>query len=466
MSTADRTKQLKKLDKRCLWHPFTQMRDWMANDILIMDRAGGNYLYDTQGRRYLDGISSLWCNVHGHRKPAIDAAIRAQLNKVAHSTMLGLANVPAIELAEELINIAPPGLSRVFYSDSGSTAVEIALKMAFQFWHQSAIRNPQSAIIKTKFLTFTNAYHGDTIGSVSLGGMDLFHSAYKPLLFRTIQSPAPYCYRCPLKLERNTCKIACLAKAEHLIRKHRRELAGVVIEPLVQGAAGMITQPPGFLKRLRQLCTEYDILLIVDEVATGFGRTGRMFACEHEDVRPDIMAVAKGLTGGYLPLAATFTTERIFNGFLGEHKEHKTFFHGHTYTGNPLACAAALANLGIFRREKTLRKLQPKITLLRRRLKEFYKLPNVGDIRQSGFMVGIELVKDRETKEPYPYETRMGHRVILEARRQGVILRPLGDVVVLMPPLSITNRQLEYLLDVTYRAIEKTTSSAFSAPLR
>lgn len=456
--TADRTKYLAKLDKQCLWHPFTQMRDWMYRDILIIDRAKGNYLYDTRGNRYLDGISSLWCNVHGHRKPAIDAAIRRQLNKVAHSTMLGLSNVPAIELAKELVDIAPKGLSRVFYSDSGATAVEIALKMAFQFWRQAKEKSKEQRA-KHKFLTFTNAYHGDTIGSVSLGGMALFHSVYKPLLFPAIQAPAPYCYRCLLKLKRNSCRRACLSRVRQIIKKHHRELAGVVIEPLVQGAAGMITQPAGFLKRLRQLCTKYDILLIVDEVATGFGRTGRMFACEHEGVRPDIMTVAKGITGGYLPLAATLTTERIFKGFLGDHKDNKAFFHGHTYTGNPLACAAALANINIFRREKTLRQLRPKITLLRQRLKGFYKLPNVGDIRQCGFMVGIELVKDRQIKAPYPYKTRMGHRVILEARKSGVILRPLGDVIVLMPPLGITTRQLEYLMDATYRAIEKAAAS-------
>ncbi|MFA5795426.1 MAG: adenosylmethionine--8-amino-7-oxononanoate transaminase [Candidatus Brocadiia bacterium] len=447
-------RRLSGLDKKYLWHPFTQMKEWMSDDMVIISRAKGNYLYDSRGRRYLDGVSSLWCNVHGHGRPEIDRAVRGQLNRVAHSTMLGLANVPAIELARELIRVAPKGLSRVFYSDSGSTAVEIALKMAFQFWQQ-APGNRKANTRKTKFLTFANAYHGDTIGSVSLGGMDLFHAIYKPLLFKTIQAPAPYCYRCPLNMERSACRMECLLKAEQLIKKHHRQLAGIVIEPLIQGAAGMITQPAGFLKRLRQLCTQYNILFIVDEVATGFGRTGRMFACEHESVRPDIMAVAKGITGGYLPLAATLTTEKVFAAFLGEYRDNKTFFHGHTYTGNPLACAAALANLEIFRKDKTIRQLGPKIRRLTERLNEFRRLAHVGDIRQCGLMVGIELVRDKAAKQPYPYQARMGRRVMLNVRQHGIILRPLGDVIVLMPPLSISGRQLEYLLDAVWRAIEE-----------
>ncbi|MEK7309342.1 MAG: adenosylmethionine--8-amino-7-oxononanoate transaminase [Planctomycetota bacterium] len=484
---------LESKDKRYLWHPFTQMKDWLADDIVIIARAKGNYLYDTKGRKYLDGISSLWCNVHGHQVKEINQAIKNQLSRVAHSTMLGLSNVPAIELAEELIRIAlrcsraerpvslrgigtPRGLQRVFYSDGGSTAVEIALKMAFQYQRQ--VRSRKSKV-KSKFLTFVNGYHGDTIGSVSLGGMGLFHKTYKPLLFKTIQAPAPYCYRCPCgktpplnsplspfckggirgiraastENNKTNCYLQCLTATETLIKKHHKELCGVVIEPLVQGAAGMLTQPKGFIRRIRQLCTKYDVLMIADEVATGFGRTGKMFACEHENVTPDIMTVAKGITGGYLPLAATLTTEKIFRAFLGEFKDNKTFFHGHTYTGNPLACSAALANLRIFRKEKTLQKLQPKIKMLSKELERFYELENVGDIRQCGFMAGIELVKERGTKEPFPGEARMGHQVILEARKQGVMLRPLGDVIVLMPPLSITVKELKLLLDVTYQSI-------------
>jgi adenosylmethionine-8-amino-7-oxononanoate transaminase len=470
-------------DKKYLWHPFTQTSEWEKEDILVINKGKGNYLYDTKGRRYLDGVSSLWCNVHGHQKAEIDSAINKQLKQIAHTTMLGLTHPTAIELAEKLINIAPKGLRRVFYSDSGATAVEIALKIAFQYWQQSprsslpATRSPDinrgGALRKTKFLTFSNAYHGDTIGSVSLGGMDLFHSTYRPLLFKTIQAPSPYCYRCteprrvqcyepyvvhsPFKSTTNNVNPPCLQKAESLIRKHHRSLAGVVIEPLVQGAAGMITQPKGFLKRLRTLCTKYNILLIADEVATGFGRTGKMFACEHEGVSPDIICIAKGITGGYLPLAATLTTEKIFECFTAPYEENKTFFHGHTYTGNPLGCAAALANLALFKKENIIRSLEPKIAYLKEHLKKFYEINNVGDIRQCGMMVGIELVSNRATKEPYPVKERVGRQVVLEARKHGLILRPLGDVIVLMPPLSITIPELNKLLSVTYQSIENVT---------
>lgn len=459
----NKTKAWQKKDRKYLWHPFTQMQDWMQEDMLIIERGQGNYLFDVQGRKYLDGVSSLWCNLHGHQKKAIDKAVKSQLSKIAHSTMLGLSHRPAIALAQQLIKIAPRGLSRVFYSDDGSTAMEIALKMAFQYWRQTRdkrqiiptkVGTPLcSARNKTKFLTLSSAYHGDTIGSVSLGGVELFHDMYKPLLFRTIQAPAPYCYRCGFNP--SDCGMRCLKGIERIMKKHHQELAALVIEPLMQAAGGMIIQPKGFLKRIRQLCTKYHILMIADEVATGFGRTGKMFACEHERVTPDIMALAKGITGGYLPLAATLTTEKIFRAFLGRHQDQKTFFHGHTYTGNPLACAAALANLKIFRRERVLERLQSKIRLLTRALPLFYLLKNVGNIRQCGFMVGIELVKDKKTGQPYPYGARMGHRVILEARKQGVILRPLGEVIVLMPPLSITLSELTYLLEVCYRSIKK-----------
>ncbi|MDI6733044.1 MAG: adenosylmethionine--8-amino-7-oxononanoate transaminase [Planctomycetota bacterium] len=454
---------IKDKDKKYLWHPFTQMKDWMENDIIVVEKSKGNYLYDTEGKKYLDGISSLWCNVHGHRVKAIDRAIEKQLSKITHSTLLGLSNIPAIELAESLIKIAPKGLSRVFYSDNGSTAMEIALKMAFQYWRQLSSRKTDDTRKKTKFLTFVNGYHGDTIGSVSLGGIELFHSIYKPLLFSTIRMPGPYCYRCPFHKSRDRCQNGsvmegCISHIEKVIQKHHQKLSGVVIEPLIQGASGMLTQPPGFVKTIRHLCDKYDILMIADEVATGFGRTGLMFACEHEAVTPDIMAIAKGITAGYLPLAATLTTEKVFNAFLGKYEEKKTFFHGHTYSGNPLACVSALENLKIFRKEKTIQTIQPKIEFLKEKLKRFYDLKNVGDIRQVGLMVGIELVKDRETKEPFPYSARMGHRVILKAREYGVILRPLGDVVVLMPPLSITLGELKFLMNAPYNAIREVTS--------
>lgn len=451
-----KSKNLKTLDKKYIWHPFTQMRDWENEDPLIIEKAKGNWLIDTEGNEYLDGISSLWVTVHGHRKMEIDWAVKKQIDKVAHSTLLGLSNVPATLLAQQLIRIAPPNLKKVFYSDSGSTAVEVALKMAFQYWKQrrSQIADRESSnqhqttnndlrsttyASKTKFLTFTNAYHGDTIGSVSVGGMDLFHQIFKPLLFQTIQ--------------------ANFENAVELIRQHKNELAAVVIEPVIQGAAGMLTQPEGFLAKLRAACDENNVLLIFDEVATGFGRTGKMFACEHEKVWPDILCMAKGITGGYLPLAATLTTQKIYDAFSGRYEELKTFFHGHTYTGNPLACAAALANLEIFRKEKTIQKIQPRIRQLKNGLEKFRSLKHVAAIRQWGLMVGIELMKDVATKVPYDLVDKIGIRVIQIARQQGVILRPLGPVIVLMPPLSITEKEINFLLDVTFESILAATEN-------
>jgi adenosylmethionine-8-amino-7-oxononanoate aminotransferase len=421
-------------DRAHLWHPFTQQRGWCAEEPLIVERAEGSELIDTEGRSYIDGVSSLWCNVHGHRHPRIDAAVRDQLDRVAHSTMLGLSHPQAIELARRLVEIAPAGLTRVFYSDSGSTATEIALKMAFQYWRQAGEER------RTRFVCLRDAYHGDTIGSVSAGGIDLFHSLYRPLLFDTLKAE-------PGDLE----------SMERLLDEHAGEVAAVMMEPLVQGAAGMLVHPEGYLRGVRELCDRHGVLLILDEVATGFGRTGRMFACEREDVAPDLLCMAKGITGGYLPLAATLTTERVYEGFLGEFEEFRTFFHGHTYTGNPLACAAALASLDVFAEERTLERLQPKIELLERLLEPLAAHPAVAEVRRCGFMTGIEL---REQ----PLELRMGHRVTLEARRRGAIVRPLGDVVVLMPPLSISEAELTRLVDVTAEAIQAATAATALAP--
>ena len=419
------TEDLAAADRRHLWHPFTQQQGWSEEEPpVVIDHAEGTNLFDTDGNAYIDGVSSLWCNVHGHRHPAIDAAVRDQLDRVAHSTMLGLSHEPAITLAEQLVAIAPPGLSRVFYSDSGSTAVEVALKMAFQWWAQRGESR------RTRFICLENAYHGDTIGAVSLGGIDLFHSMYHPLLFDTRRARA--------------------GDPEHLaalLREQAEQVAAVIIEPLVQGAAGMLMQPDGYVRRVRELCDEYGVLLICDEVATGFGRTGRMFACDHEDVTPDLLCVGKGLTGGYLPLAATLATERIYEGFLGQFDEFRTFFHGHTYTGNPLACAAGVATLATFEHERTIERLAPKIELLARLLAhQISVLPGVAEVRQRGFMVGIELTE-------YDARERMGHRVTLAARRRGAVIRPLGDVIVLMPALAISESDLRRLVTITAAAI-------------
>jgi adenosylmethionine-8-amino-7-oxononanoate aminotransferase len=430
------------------------MSDWVREPQVIIERGAGAFLFDVNGKKYLDGVSSLWVTVHGHRKREIDSAVARQLKKIAHSTLLGLSNVPAVLLAEKLVKIAPKGLTRVFYSDSGSTAVEVSLKIAFQYWRQ---KGPTYAG-KTKFISLREAYHGDTIGSVSIGGIDLFHEIYRPLLFHSYKIDTPHCYRCSLGKTRPGCDMACAEEAEKIIRQHAGETAALVIEPLVQGAAGMLVQPPGFLRKIRELCTRYNILMIADEVATGFGRTGTLFACEQEGVSPDLLATAKGITGGYLPLAATLATEEVYGAFLGEYREFRTFFHGHTYTGNPLACAAAIANIDLFKTEKTLTRLRPKIRLLAKELGRFEGLDHVGDIRQRGFMVGIELVRDRETKEPYPPEDKMGIKVTLECRRRGLIIRPLGNVIVLMPPLAISEKDLRSMVAIVHDAITKITA--------
>ncbi len=423
------TAELAATDRQFLWHPFTQQQGWSEEPPVIVERAEGTTLHDTDGNAYIDGVSSLWCNVHGHGHHLIDAAVRIQLERLAHSTMLGLSHPPAIELARRLVELAPGDLRRVFLSDNGSTANEVALKMAFQYWQQRG--EPQ----RTGFVCLREAYHGDTIGSVSIGGIDLFHSLYRPLLFDAWQAEP--------------------GDAEHmeaLLSEHGERVAAVVVEPLVQGAAGMLVHPPGYLRAVRELCDRHGVLLICDEVATGFGRTGRMFACEHEDVAPDFLCLAKGITGGYLPLAATLTTERVYQAFLGAHEEHRTFFHGHTYTGNPLACAAALATLDVFEQERTLDRLQVKIELLGRWLRAYVEpLPTVAEVRRRGFMTGIQLTG-------FDPARRMGHQVTLAARRGGAIVRPLGDVVVLMPPLSIREADLRRLVSITAQAIADATA--------
>lgn len=441
--------QLEQADKHYLWHPFTQQQDWEAEPQLIIERAEGCYVIDSEGKRYLDGISSLWVNVHGHNRPEINQAIIAQLERVAHTTMLGLTHPSAIELAQRLIAIAPGMLSRVFYSDTGAAAMEIALKMAFQYWQQCPSPKPQ----KTKFFSLSNAYHGDTVGAMSVGNITLYQQVYHQLLFPTIQAPNAYCYRCHLHKSYPTCHFACLEEVERVIAEHADELAAVVMEPLVQGAAGIFVYPSGYTRAVWEIAKRHHVLFIVDEVATGFGKTGKMFACEHENIEPDLMALGKGMTGGYLPLAATLATEEIYQAFLGPIEQYCTFYHGHSYTGNPLACAATLANLDLFEQDQTLKHLQPKIALLTRQLERFRHLPLVGDIRQCGFMTGIELVQDQQTRIPFPVQDKIGIRVIKEARRRGVILRPLSDIVVILPPLAITEEELQFLLNVTYDSI-------------
>lgn len=475
MGIIEENKRLEEIDKKYIWHPFTQMKEWTDDEPIIIAEGRDCFLKDIYGRWYLDGVSSLWVNVFGHRKKEIDDAIKEQIDKIAHSTLLGLSNVLAINLAEKLVqlvqksivngqqsktsiltcNARPPlsskgarvGLSKVFYSDDGSTSVEIALKMAFQYWKHKGIQG------KNTFVCLNNAYHGDTIGAVSVGGIDIFHKAFEPLLFKTYRAPSPYCYRCEFGKTYPECELACLDKLEEIFMAHSDEIAAMIIEPMIQAAGGMITSPQGYLKGVRVLCNQYDILMITDEVATAFGRTGRMFACEHEEVVPDLLCLSKGITGGYLPLAVTLATDEIYGAFLGEFKDLKTFFHGHSYTGNPLACAAAIACLDLFEKENILENLKGKSEILDKWHKEILSLKHVGDVRNIGLMTGVELVKNKGTKEPYDWTEKMGWRVTYRARENGVIIRPLGNIAVIMPPLTISEQNLDQLFKVIKEAI-------------
>ena len=482
MSILDENEHLEELDKKYLWHPFTQMKEWVEEKPVIISEGRDCFIKDIYGRWYLDGVSSLWVNIHGHRKEEIDDAIKEQIDKISHSTLLGLSNVPAIRLAEKLVKIVnqsltkntpsltlPPRgggqgwggdserrtlnseLTKVFYSDDGSTSVEVALKMAFQYWKHKGVDD------KNTFISLNNAYHGDTIGAVSVGGIDIFHKAFEPLLFKTFRAPSPYCYRCELGKKYPSCSLACLVKLEKILKANSKVIAAMIIEPMIQAAGGMITSPPGYLKGVRKLCSKYNVLMIADEVATGFGRTGRMFACEHESIVPDFLCLSKGITGGYMPLAVTLTTNEVYNAFLGEFKDLKTFFHGHSYTGNPLACAAAIACLDLFEKEKVLKKLKGKIKILEAWLKKILRFKHVGDVRNIGLMAGVELVKNKKTKKPYDWAEKMGWSVANHAGDNGVLIRPLGNVVVIMPPLSISPENLGQLLKVIKDSIVAVT---------
>jgi len=435
------TTQLQGWDKQYVWHPFTQMQDWLAEDPLVIVAGEGSWLIDSDGNRYLDGVASMWTNVHGHSHPELNRALFEQAQRLEHATLLGLAGEQSILLAKRLVEIAPEGLCKVFYSDNGSTAVEVGLKMAYQYHCHCG--QPQ----RSRFVRLQHGYHGDTIGSMSVGGISIYHDTFKPLLFSTIEAPAPYCYRCPLgKTDAAACGMACLGELERLMQTYCDELAGMVIEPMLQGAGGMLVHPDGYLRGVRQLCDHYGVLLITDEVATGFGRTGSMFAVEHEGVCPDIMAISKGLCAGYLPLAATLATEKIYQAFLGNYAELKTFFHGHTFTGNPLACAVALKSLDLFAENKLLESVQSRSKQLTTLLEQLAQHDHVGNVRQCGLAAGIELVRDKVTKDPYPWEEKRGVMVCQQARKHGVFSRPLGNTVVVFPPLSISEDELTFLM--------------------
>jgi len=460
------------LDQKYVWHPFTQMRDWLKQPPVVIASGKGSTLTDTLGRKYLDANSSIWTNLHGHNHPKINAAIQRQLRKISHSSALGLANIPASILAERLIKasvlknpqsaIRNPQLKKVFFSDDGSTAMEVALKLAYVH----AQRTGRSK--KPKFLSLQGAYHGDTVGAVSTGHIDLFHKTYSGLLFKTDPVMSPYCYRCPFNLakperadarEYRKCHWECVDKVEQKFaaqKKRGNSYAAFVFEPLMQGAAGMIPQPRGWLPRVAQIARGHNAQLIADEVMTGFGRTGSLFACHDEGVQPDFLALAKGMTGGYLPMAATLTTQSVFNSFLGDYSEFKTFFHGHSFTGNQLGAAAALASLDILQSAESIRARQQLEKNLREQLAKLWSLPNVGDIRQVGLVAGVELVKDWRTREPFALRDRAGIRICEAMARRGVLTRPIGNVIVIMPPYCTTTQQVAKMIRALSELIRET----------
>jgi adenosylmethionine-8-amino-7-oxononanoate aminotransferase len=419
-------------DRQHFWHSFTQMAEYES---LVIDRAEGVWMIDIRGRRLLDGASSMWCNVHGHNHPVLNRAICDQLAKVAHTTSLGMGNSTTVRLARRLVELAPAGLEHVFFSSDGSSANEVALKAAFQYWRQCERPRPR----KTKFLAFGEAYHGDTLGAASVGGIAKFQSVFEPLLFEVIRAPQP-------DARRQTTASECLAEVERLLAQHHDELAAVIVEPRLQGAAGMVLQPPGFVRGLRELATKFNVLMIADEVATGFGRTGTMWACEQEGIAPDLMTLGKGLTGGYLPMAATLATKEIWEAFLGDASSGRALYHGHTYSGNPTAAAVALASLDLFEQEQTLEKLPAKIEHLGRGLARLAESPHVAHPRQCGMMIAFDLVADKATGRPFAPQQGAGGKFAAAALQHGVWLRARSDMAYAMPPLSITHDEIDLLV--------------------
>lgn len=438
-----------KRDLKHNWHPYTQMKDCEAMPPVLIEKAKGLKLYDAEGKYYYDTVSSWWCNIHGHCHPAINKAIRDGLNNLDHIMFAGFTHKPAIMLSEALVSIAPKGLEKVFYSDNGSTAVETAMKMSFQYWHNTG--KPR----KTKFVALDHGYHGDTIGSMSVSGVDLFNKVFSPLFFKSIKVPSPYCYRCPMGKTRSACSIECVKPLEKLLKEKAGEISAVIIEPMVIAAGGMIIYPKEYLERVAKAAKKNGVHLIIDEVATGFGRTGKMFACEHAKVDPDFLCLSKGLTAGYMPLGATMTTNHIYKAFYAPHSDRKTFYHGHTYAANPIGCSVALASLEVFKKEKTLKRSIANAKIFHEGLEKFRDLPIVGDVRYIGMIGAIELVKDKKTKERFTFNERIGLAIYKEGLKNNLILRPLGSIIYLYLPLSTTPRELKYILNSTHDLLSR-----------
>lgn len=437
-------------DLRYNWHPYTQMKDCETDPPILIDKAKGIKLYDAKGNFYYDTISSWWCNIHGHNHPRIKKAIKEQLDVLDHVLFAGFTHKSAILLAQKLIAIAPQGLTKIFFSDNGSTSVETALKMSFQYWQNVGEKK------KIKFVSLDYSYHGDTIGAMSVGGVDLFNKVWTPLFFKSFKVSSPYCYRCPAGKQNSSCQIDCIKPLEILLKKKNSEIAAVILEPLVMAAGGMITYPKEYLQKTADFTKRYNVHLILDEVATGFGRTGRMFACEYANLKPDFMCLSKGLTSGTLPLAVTLTTEKIYRAFYAEYSRRKTFYHGHTYTANPISCAAALESLKIFEDEKTLERVGWLSRLFHDSLERFKALSLVGDIRKIGMIGVLELVKNRKSKQPFEFEERIGYKIYKEGLRRHLILRPLGNIIYLFLPFCVKENEINYISDNLYEILKNT----------
>jgi adenosylmethionine---8-amino-7-oxononanoate aminotransferase len=437
-----------KKDLKYIWHPYTQMKDCRKLPPILIEKAKGMKLYDNKGNFYYDTISSWWCNVHGHNHPKINAAIKKQLASFEHVLFAGFTHKPAIMLAEKLISITPKKLTKVFYSDNGSTAVEAALKMSFQYWQNIGKKG------KTAFVSLDRGYHGDTVGAMSVSGVDEFNRRFRPLFFSSFKVPSPYCYRCPMGKEKTSCNIDCIKPLEKILKNNSSKISAIILEPLLLAAGGMIIYPKEYLQKTANLAREHNVHLILDEVATGFGRTGKMFACEHVSIEPDFLCLSKGITSGYLPLAVTLTTDQIYDAFYDDYEKMKTFYHGHTYTANPIACSAAIASLEIFETEETLTKMKKTISILQQTIEKFKDLPLVGDIRNIALVAAIEIVKDKKTKSTFDFEKRIGHQIYKEGLKRNLLLRPLGNIIYFFPPLCIKENQLLYVLDNCYDIIK------------
>lgn len=434
---------LSEKDLRYIWHPCSQMKDYETLKPIVIEKGEGVYLYDVDGNRYIDAISSWWCNLFGHSNKRINKAINDQINKIEHVIFANFSNIPAIELSEKLVKITADRLEKVFFADNGSSAVEVALKMSFHYNQQIGKRK------KKRFVAITDAYHGETLGALSMSDLDIYSKIYKPLMIDTIRVNGPDCYRCEFKEKRDTCNAECFINMEKIVEDKHEEISGIIIEPMLQGAAGMKIYSSKYLKKLRKLCDKYDIHLIADEIAVGYGRTGKMFACEHADISPDIMCISKGLTAGYLPMAITMTSQKIYDAFYGDYNENKAFLHSHTYSGNALGCAVALEVLKIFEEEPILDIINSKGEFLNKLLKkELGDHPFVGEIRNIGMINGIELVKDKKTKETFNSKMRVGYEIFKIALKRGVLLRPLGNVIYFNPPYCITEEEMIEMVKV------------------